>query len=54
MAKKIAVISGGTSGIGKRLVTMFVKTGCKVVTFSRKKSKFLHFNDISVELGPKT
>mgnify|MGYP003323016687 FL=1 len=38
MAKKIAVISGGTSGIGKRLVTMFVKSGCKVVTFSRKKS----------------
>ena len=34
MAKKIAVISGGTSGIGKRLVTMFVKSGCKVVTLS--------------------
>ena len=38
MKNKLAVISGGTSGIGKRLVTMFVKSGVKVVTFSRKRS----------------
>ena len=38
MKKKVAVISGGTSGIGKRMVSMFLKSGVKVVTFSRKKS----------------
>ena len=39
MSKKVAVISGGTSGIGKRMVPMFLKSGFKVVTFSRNKSK---------------
>ena len=39
MSKKVAVISGGTSGIGKRMVSMFLKSGVKVVTFSRNKSK---------------
>ena len=38
MKKKVAIISGGTSGIGKRMVSMFLKSGVKVVTFSRKKS----------------
>ena len=38
MKSKVVVISGGTSGIGKRLVSMFLKAGDKVVTFSRKKS----------------
>ena len=38
MKKKVAVISGGTSGIGKRMVAMFLKSGVKGVTFSRKKS----------------
>ena len=38
MKKKVAIISGGTSGIGKRMVSMFLKSGIKVVTFSRKKS----------------
>ena len=27
MKKKVAVISGGTSGIGKRMVSMFLKSG---------------------------
>ena len=38
MKSKVVVISGGTSGIGKRLVSMFLKAGDKVITFSRKKS----------------
>ncbi|NSW88298.1 SDR family NAD(P)-dependent oxidoreductase [bacterium] len=38
MKSKVVVISGGTSGIGKRLVSMFLNAGDKVVTFSRKKS----------------
>ena len=39
MIKKVAVISGGTSGIGKKMVSMFLKAGVKVVTFSSSKSK---------------
>tara|TARA_Y100001970_G_C14197285_1_gene838864 strand:+ start:972 stop:1676 length:705 start_codon:yes stop_codon:yes gene_type:complete len=38
MSEKVAVISGGTSGIGKSLVLLLIKNGIKVVTFSRKKS----------------
>tara|TARA_Y100000590_G_scaffold63196_2_gene67831 strand:+ start:12506 stop:13210 length:705 start_codon:yes stop_codon:yes gene_type:complete len=38
MREKVAVISGGTSGIGKSLVLLLIKNGIKVVTFSRKKS----------------
>ena len=38
MKQKVVVISGGTSGIGKRMVSMFLESGAKVVTFSRKKT----------------
>ena len=38
MSEKVAVISGGTSGIGKSLVLLLIKNGIKVVTSSRKKS----------------
>ena len=37
MKKKIALISGGTSGIGKSLVSIFLNNQIKVVTFSRNK-----------------
>ena len=38
MSQKVALISGGTLGIGKNLVSLFLKNGIKVITFSRKKS----------------
>jgi short-subunit dehydrogenase len=37
MKKKVALISGGTSGIGKSLVSIFLDNEIKVITFSRNK-----------------
>ena len=37
MKKKVAVISGGTKGIGKGLASIFLQNGIEVITFSRSK-----------------
>ena len=41
---KTVVISGGTSGIGKRLVRLFLNEKMKVLTFSSKKKNIISFN----------
>ena len=40
---KTVVISGGTSGIGKRLVELFLNEKMKVFTFSSKKKNVISF-----------
>ena len=48
MKNKVVVISGGTSGIGKKLVAMFLEKNAKVITFSRKMS---NINALKKELS---
>ena len=32
MIEKVALVTGGTSGIGKEIVKELIKKGCKVIT----------------------
>ena len=42
---KTVVISGGTSGIGKRLVKLFLNENMKVITFSSKKKNSVKWGE---------
>ena len=46
---KTVVISGGTSGIGKRLVKLFLNEKMKVLTFSSKKKNIISFTDYLID-----
>ncbi len=45
MTEKVAIVTGGTSGIGLHTAAALMEKGCKVYTFSRREftdSRFIH------------
>ena len=44
---KVAVISGGTGRIGSIFTILLLNSGCKVISLSRSKDKFLKFKKLN-------
>ena len=50
MTEKIAIVTGGTSGIGLCTAAALKEKGCKVYTFSRREANDPRFTHIRVDV----
>lgn len=50
MTEKVAIVTGGTSGIGLCTAAALAEKGCKVYTFSRRESNDSRFTHIRVDV----
>ena len=54
MMKKVAIVTGGSSGIGKATCTELAKRGCSVYEFSRRENNSDDVTHISVDITDET